>query len=170
MIRVYKNFLDVSFLKDLTNKLKNKINVLDPIWTTNLGWGKNIIKSSSIVLMHQIREQDKIDYIYSKYRKLNKNFNDISICFYVWTKGSYIPFHCDDHPNYVAGSTIYLNEQWHPDWGGLYLWRDKKNKYHAEVPEFNKMILNDSFVNHGTTLTSQDANELRLTLQIFLLK
>jgi hypothetical protein len=32
------------------------------------------------------------------------------------------------------------------------------------------MILNDSFVNHGTTLISQDAQEFRLTLQVFFLK
>jgi Rps23 Pro-64 3,4-dihydroxylase Tpa1-like proline 4-hydroxylase len=170
MIKVYKNFLDETFLQEFTSDLKNKINTLDPAWTSNLGWNQNIIKSSSVVLMHQIKDQNIINTILKEYKKINKDIRDLTICFYVWTKGSYIPLHRDNHPNYTGGSTIYLNENWHPDWGGLYLWQDDNKKFHAEVPEFNQMILNDSFVNHGTTLISQDAQEFRLTLQVFFLK
>jgi len=170
MIKTYKNFLENKFLDTFLNKLNNQVNSLDNVWTSSLGWNKNIIKTSAPILMYPIKNQGDIDYIANRYRKIKYNFRDLTICFYYWPKGSYIPFHHDDHPNYAAGSTIYLNKEWHVDWGGFYLWQDKKNKYHAEVPEYNKMILNNNQTNHGTSLVSHDALQARMTLQIFFLK
>ena len=170
MIKVYEKFLENKFLDKFLIKLDKQINSLDNVWTSSLGWDQKIIKSSSPVLMYPIKDQDDIDYIASRYRKIKYNFRDLTVCFYYWPKGSYIPFHCDSNPDYPAGSTLYLNKDWEPDWGGFYLWQDKKNKYHAEIPEYNKMILNDNFTNHGTSLVSNDALEPRMTLQIFFLK
>lgn len=170
MIKIYRSFLEDKFLNKLKIKLNEKMNNLNPIWTSNLGWDSKIVKSSSPILIHQIKDQEDINYICDRYKKIKYKFRDLTVCFYYWPKGSYIPFHNDNHPRYQSGSTIYLNKNWEPDWGGFYLWKDNDNKYHAELPEYNKMILNDCFTFHGTSLVSNDALEARMTLQIFFLK
>jgi hypothetical protein len=61
-----------------------------------------------------------------------------------------------------------LNKGWHRDDGGLFLWEDENQQIHAEVPEFNKMVLNDDGTSHAVSMISNQSPQLRTTLQIWI--
>jgi hypothetical protein len=113
------------------------------------------------------QEKKYFDKIINRYKK-SINIKDLSIfiTYYVWNNLSYIPFHNDG--NYCMASTIYLNETWSEDDGGLFLYKTNKD-IKAIVPEFNKCIINKNNIIHGTTLTTT-VSPYRETLQLFFKK
>ena len=165
MITVKNNFLDEAFIDNFVKNIIKESQEYKPIWKSNINWGENIVKGSSLVLAYEIKKED-LDYIKSKFIKLDIKFKDKEIVghFYIWTKGSNIPMHNDS--NYEYGCTIYLNKYWDIDWGGLYIWKEG-DKLNIEKPDFNKLIINTGNTRHGTTLLNYNAPEERLTLQIF---
>ena len=165
MITVKNNFLDETFIDDFIKNIIKESQEYKPIWKSNINWGDNIVKNSSLVLAYEINKEN-LNYIKSKFIELNDKFKDKEIVghFYIWTKGSYIPMHNDS--NYEYGCTIYLNKYWNIDWGGLYIWKEN-DKLNIEKPEFNKLIINKGNTKHGTTLLNYNVPEERLTIQIF---
>ncbi len=164
-ITIKNNFLEVSFLDQLLGSIIKESQQYNPIWKSNINWGENIVKGSSLVLAYELKNID-LKYIKQKFIELDNIFQSKEIVghFYVWTRGSQIPFHNDN--NYTHGCTLYLNKEWNIDWGGLYLWLDN-NKLHTEKPEFNKLIINTNNIRHGTSVVNYNAPEERITLQIF---
>jgi Rps23 Pro-64 3,4-dihydroxylase Tpa1-like proline 4-hydroxylase len=162
-IIIHNNFLEKQLIIDLKNLIRQKVN--DFSWKTNLSWGQNIVKSSSQVSsFNLINEKKFYDEILSYYKVYLKNRKlDPIILYYVWHNLSYIPFHKDEHS--VIASTIYLNEDWHEDYGGLFLYKTD-DEMRAIVPEFNKCIINKNNVKHATTLIAMNA-PYRETIQIF---
>ena len=165
MITTKNNFLDETFINNFIQNIIKKSQEYKPIWKSNINWGENIVKDSSLVLAYEINKEH-LNYIKSKFIELDDKFKDKEIVghFYIWTRGSYIPMHNDS--NYEYGCTIYLNKHWEIDWGGLYIWKDN-DKLNIEKPEFNKLIINKNNTRHGTTLLNYNVPEERLTLQIF---
>jgi len=165
MITVKHNFLEDFFIDNLLKNIIKESQEYKPIWKSNINWGQNIVKGSSLVLAYEINKED-LQYVHSKFIKLNNEFKQKEIVghFYIWTRGSYIPLHNDS--NYSHGCTIYLNKNWEIDWGGLYIWLDN-DKINIEKPEYNKVVINKGNVRHGTTLLNYNTPEERLTLQIF---
>jgi len=165
MILKKYNFLEVSFIDTLVENVIKESQQYKPIWKSNINWGENIVKGSSLVLAYELKKKD-LEYIKFKFVELDSKFKDKEIIghLYIWTKGSFIPIHNDS--NYSYGCTIYLNKNWEIDWGGLYLWLDN-DSIHAEKPEFNKVVINKGNIRHGTTLLNYNAPEDRITLQIF---
>jgi len=165
MITVKNNFLDEAFINNFIQNIIKESQEYKPIWKSNINWGENIVKGSSLVLAYEIKKEE-LNYIKSKFVELDDKFKDKEIVghFYIWTRGSNIPMHNDS--NYEYGCTIYLNKHWEIDWGGLYIWKEE-NKLNVEKPEFNKLIINKGNTKHGTTLLNYNIPEERLTLQIF---
>ena len=165
MITVKENFLDEAFINNFIQNIIKESQEYKPIWKSNINWGENIVKGSSLVLAYEIKKEE-LNYIKSKFIELDNKFKEKEIVghFYIWTRGSNIPMHNDS--NYEYGCTIYLNKHWEIDWGGLYIWKED-NKLNIEKPEFNKLIINKGNTKHGTTLLNYNIPEERLTLQIF---
>ena len=165
MITTKNNFLEESFIYNLVTNIIKESQQYKTSWKSNINWGENIVKGSSLVLAYEIKEQE-LNYIKSKFIELDSKFKNKEIVghFYIWTRGSNIPMHNDS--NYEYGCTIYLNKNWDIDWGGLYIWQED-NKLNIEKPEFNKLIINKGNTRHGTTLLNYNIPEERLTLQIF---
>ena len=140
MITIKNNFLDEIFINNFIQNIIKESQEYKPIWKSNINWGENIVKGSSLVLAYEINKEN-LNYIKSKFIQLNNKFKDkeIVVHFYIWTKGSHIPMHNDS--NYEYGCTIYLNKYWDIDWGGLYIWKEG-DKLNIEKPEFNKLIIN----------------------------
>ena len=61
MIIVKQNFLDEVFIDNFLQKLIIKSQKYKPIWKSNINWGKNIVKGSSLVLAYEL---NKIDLYY----------------------------------------------------------------------------------------------------------
>ena len=91
----------------------------------------------------------------------------INFKYYVWNKMSGIPWH-NDHNHHFAG-TLYLNEKWNTDYGGVFLYREKRDdvEFNAVAPAQNMLVLNDSKQDHMVTPISPLAPEDRITIQLW---
>ena len=88
--------------------------------------------------------------------------------YYIWQQLSGIAVH-DDHDK-VFGATIYLNDTWVPENGGIFLYKDKENsgpEWTALLPERNNMVVNDNRELHMVTHVSPYSTDLRYTIQIW---
>ena len=84
---------------------------------------------------------------------------------YVWTKNSGISLHNDDDR---LGVTIYMNQTWDMDYGGIFLWQPKnESEFKVIVPEFNAMVVNDEDERHMVTPISPLVDQFRITIQIW---
>ena len=161
-IMQFNNFLDINFIKDIKKEIYE--NAHEPKWKNSLYWEPSIRKSSTIVSILEVKDifknkiKDKFIFLFPEL--INK---EITVNYYLWPNLSFIPFH-NDWKKYMA-ATIYLSEEWNKDYGGLFLYENNK-EIKAIVPEFNKCIVNNLKVVHGTSLTTIDA-PYRETLQIF---
>ena len=76
----------------------------------------------------------------------------------------------DDTCRHFA-ATIYMNETWHPNYGGWFLWQHKQTEeWKAILPQRNLMVVNDSLEYHLVTPVAHDAPTNRFTIQIWDLK
>ena len=89
--------------------------------------------------------------------------------YYVWQPHSGIAMHDDSGRRF--GATIYLNETWHPNSGGWFIWEDKDTReWNTILPTKNTMVLNTSKEKHLVTSVAPDGFAIRVTIQIWGLK
>jgi hypothetical protein len=91
----------------------------------------------------------------------------ISMIIYKWLPGSYIPLHDDSHCRFAF--SYYLNDVWHPDWGGdLLIDGAQENGTQGGFlsPIKNRMVVVKGGVKHKTSIVSKSANP-RWTIQGF---
>ena len=100
----------------------------------------------------------------------NDRKNDIAIQFYIWDRLSGINWH--DDWVYDYGMTIYLNEYWNENWGGIFLWQDKtdNNQIKGLMPKKNTMVINNNHEVHCVTPIGVLYDMPRMTIQIFVKK
>jgi hypothetical protein len=95
-------------------------------------------------------------------------YSRITSCFYVWEKNSGICFHGDE--KYLFDATVYLNEDWSPDFGGGLVWEVDETKstgvYHCLFPKKGTIAINDSGSKHKVSIVSPNAPVSRKTIQI----
>lgn len=85
---------------------------------------------------------------------------------YVWPVASGISVHNDG--NHKFGATIYLNDSWDLNYGGLFIWGDKATgELKVRMPEFNSLVLNDDQEQHLVTPVAHNCPMLRHTIQIW---
>ena len=89
---------------------------------------------------------------------------ELIIQYYVWKQNSGIALHDDGAHTY--GATIYLNNNWDINSGGIFLWKEGDN-LKGICPEYNTMILNDEHEFHLVTTVSPLVTEFRYTIQIW---
>lgn len=132
---------------------------------TNSLWDDEIVNRSTEVFISQL---DSGNILYKKITNEIKKYipfkyRTCKISFYFWTKNSYIPWHYD--LNRSGAVTIYLNDDWHMNDGGLYLYKND-DIINAVVPEKNLAVISDYKTFHGTSSVVE--NKIRRTIQIFL--
>jgi len=94
---------------------------------------------------------------------------DIVTQYYVWQPHSGIAMHDDSGRRF--GATIYLNETWHPNSGGWFIWEDKDTReWKTILPTKNTMVLNSNKEKHLVTSVAPDGFAIRVTIQIWGLK
>jgi len=94
-------------------------------------------------------------------------YSSLGIQYYLWPEGSNISTH-DDRGDRLAGATIYLNPEWHPDMGGLFVWTDgESQELKVLCPRMNMMVINDKYEDHLVTPITSACKEMRATVQIW---
>lgn len=165
MIHVYQNFLSEQLLQDIRAYLDQKIVSESPVWYSNVSWNNSVVKNSGNIMITQMAEFK--NQLLPYYRGLGDKFQNCDIWpqLFVWSRGAYLPWH-DDHGRDFA-STIYLNKQWDPDDGGIFLYKDTADAIRGELPEYNKMVINDSKLEHHVTMIANMAKTHRISIQIW---
>jgi hypothetical protein len=87
------------------------------------------------------------------------------IQYYEWNQMSQINWHSDSGKK--AAITVYLNQEWDPNWGGFFCWQEKDKKAHLLVPKFNSAVVVRENPPHHVSLISPYA-PVRKTLQIWI--
>ena len=90
--------------------------------------------------------------------------------YYIWQQLSGIAVN-DDH-DILFGATIYLNDTWVPENGGIFLYKEKESsgsahEWSALLPNCNTMVLNDNHESHMVTPLSPYSTDFRYTIQIW---
>jgi Rps23 Pro-64 3,4-dihydroxylase Tpa1-like proline 4-hydroxylase len=165
----YDEFFTEELYEELINTAKNLLRQGGNTFGTNAWWNPNIVKDSFPVLIHGIYKDSelfaKVREQIEKKTKLAVKDHDIMI--YYWTRFSYIPWHEDQ--NYEGALTVYLNEEWQPDWGGYFLYEDNKQEIRAILPKRNFGLLQQGGIRHSTTPVNFDGG-MRISIQVFLEK
>jgi len=161
---------DVIFIKDflpadLILQIKKYIYRERPQTSNHSSWDQRIIKDSARVEIFRLSDTEfkqQVINCYSNYFDINK-YSTTYLNYYKWLPGSFIPFHNDDSSS--LASTIYLNESWDKDYGGLFLY-EQDTEIKGYVPKYNSAVINKNNVSHSTSIISPTAPK-RETLQIF---
>ena len=162
-ILTYDNFLDPNLIREI-NEYTFKQN-RKPNWTTSHRWTNDVKRFTSPVVSLRLPEefalpiQDRFNKI--KYKR--KKFKIDALMFYIWSPNSYIGWHGDDL--FTFGASIYLNEKWDLNHGGIFLYKDKDN-IKGISPNYNRCVINVEKTMHTVTMITPDA-PLRRSLQIF---
>lgn len=172
MIKQYDNVLNAELIKNIMEYFKSMLE--RDVWSSSSGWDQNLSLISTNTLTHQIT--DKIlrkeikksieEVIEVDFDKEDLNF---SPSIYVWSGGSYITWHPDDC--YPYNGTIYLNEEWDSNDGGVFLYKcNFTNEIKGIEPSYNSMVVNsdaeeDSHNYHCVTCIVPGTIKKRVTLQ-----
>jgi hypothetical protein len=141
------------------NMFENKSN---NIFFTNYTWEERVRRDSAVVLIHETNHVELINKIKTVIKeRFGREIN--RIMFYYWMQSSHIPWHNDEGHN--GGITIYLNEKWNKNHGGLFLFDDGKIIM-GIYPNRNRAIENYGNVLHSVCPTTLNS-DVRRTIQIF---
>ena len=83
--------------------------------------------------------------------------------YYIWQPQSGISWHTDEESDRLFGATLYLNDEWHPDFGGWFIWKEN-NSYHTILPKKKFLIINNNYQQACVTPVSTG---FRCTIQIW---
>ena len=117
----------------------------------------------SPVLVKYFNEEMRSRTISEIGKYLPQEYETITISWYGWIRGSYIPWHSDGHTKLAA--TIYLNEHWDADWGGWFAY-EEDDEIKCIKPKHNRMTMVLPPTRH-TVFTVSPIAPIRETVQIF---
>ena len=180
-VKVFDNFFSDSLLKEVL-ELSEELEDFCFVDSHIVDWEKSKVQfperlrehHKSNCKMFTFRENEKHLYsdILSKIKKeVREKIEDnlISIQYNYWQPESGIAWHRDEAHH--SSATIYLNDDWEPDYGGFFLYtQDTFNiravdKVQGIVPKLNRCIWSTTKIPHSVTTTSVKA-PVRKTLQL----
>ena len=172
MIRTYNNVLEEHLIKNVMDYFKSILGA--SVWGSSIGWDQNLSLISSNTLTHRISNKILEKEIKNSIETaLDVDFEKEELTFapfiYVWGGGSYITWHSDEC--YPYNGTLYLNEEWDSDDGGVFLYKDNQTKEIKGIePTYNSMVVNsateeDPHNSHCVTCIVPGTIKKRLTIQ-----
>jgi hypothetical protein len=171
MINIVSNFLEEDILKSLRQKFESSKGQA-VFEVNNMGrWGAGLEAGSFAPVLILPLEEYK-DYFLEKYpRDVHPdfaNYRNLTVFMHIWLPGSQINFHHDaSDVNPRLSSTIYINESWNWNWGGMFLADDPDMGQRWIYPMPNTMTWFRPPIYHGTTMVTQLAETPRLSVQLF---
>jgi Rps23 Pro-64 3,4-dihydroxylase Tpa1-like proline 4-hydroxylase len=164
-MQIKDNFLEKVIIEKINLYIDE--NLKKNVWYSNLSWDEDVRKTSAQVSCLSLLNNQELTYYFKKiYTEIFpdlKNKTLVTLSIYFWHKFSFIPFHKDS--NSFLSSTIYLNNFWEKDFGGLFLY-EEEDEIKTILPKYNRCIINNNKISHATSMTTLDAPH-RKTIQIF---
>ena len=180
-MKKFSNVLSSALLESCKEEIASKLN--QPVWYSSEGWGHDSLRRGMQGVSTQCLVSTELT---QRLEQELKSFllpcDRLSFQFYNWHKYSGIAMHNDS--GHVFGATVYLTEEWHLHWGGLFIWAPRvkprlvnplRGRGAARVdpglnvfcPRYNTLVLNDEKEQHMVTPVSPIAEKSRFTLQIW---
>lgn len=137
-------------------------------WSINKHFWDDGIQNKSLgvvsVFVFEGQAQHMIADRFKEYLQPGEVFRAIQ--YYEWNQLSQINWHNDSHVK--AAITIYLNDEWNQDWGGLFCWKEP-DALHGQfiIPEFGTAVIARGNPSHHVSLVSPFA-PIRKTIQIWI--
>ena len=167
-MKVYNKILSEKTLVDCFSYLRETIAQEKPHWKNSYIWAESIVRRSNPVNILKIIDKKLINKITKDLKEIpefkNVKIKNTAFNLYFWDRGSYIPFHSDKGNKFSA--TIYLNDVWDENDGGIFLYK-QNNEIKGILPEYNKIIVNNKFLEHSVSMIVPTAEHPRVTMQIF---
>ena len=165
-ILCHDNFLPEDlFKKCVEYSIDIDFSITNKTVRTNRSWDENIVRDSNPVLISVLRREQELYKELQSVIKKKLGHEVTSVMFYYWTPVSHIPWH--DDGMYKGGITIYLNEEWDINQGGLFMFKNPDGKISAIEPVRNRLVEQIGGVPHSVCPTSKDS-QIRRTIQMFL--
>lgn len=164
-VHFYDEVFEKGFCRFLLANSRKALTEGHEFTRSNFQWDARIRQSSAVVLVRDIGAVVGSLILDALEKRTMISHRDYCVMNYAWTRLSHIPWH--DDSRWEEAITIYLNETWEPDWGGLFLYREQQGEIRGYSPVFNSGLKNLGKVSHSTTPVMMDAPEPRFTLQLF---
>lgn len=165
-MKYYENVLSKQLLDRIQFDINNQVPKYN--WSSNIPWVPPLkFGISGLCIQARVTGQLHID-ILKEIQHLLPEALDYTLMYNIWPAHSGIGKH--DDSNKIFGATIYLNEGWSVNDGGIFLYKKEDNKeseWNAIVPTKNTMVLNDENEMHLVTQVSPLAEGFRITIQVW---
>jgi hypothetical protein len=178
MITVQNDTLSDQLISDILSW--NRSTQAGDVWATNqTKWVESLKYATTGVILSRVMPEEYASRIYDELQTRNKiDYSpwSRSCLFYIGLPNSCVNWHAD-YNDYNAMS-IYLNSEWHSNWGGWFAYTDKYNYVEGEVnpedgrfivPRYNLSVLSTEMEWHRTTPMSPIAQP-RYSIQLFFSK
>lgn len=164
-MKVYNNVLNSDTIQQLraeTNQTRR-----DDVWRhSTLSWVPEIQNGILAGAACKVVSPETAASIEEQIKHLLPPYDELVQQIYVWPRGSGISAHNDGNKKF--GVTIYLNDDWHIDFGGFFVWQEKESgELKIRMPEFNSMVVNDEEELHLVTPVAFNCHAMRHTVQIW---
>ncbi len=164
-MKLYKNALTQNTLMLINRELTNFMEQPDKWTCSNFKWQPNVMINISGVTMITTISEGLTKIILEDLQDILPTICHSKLQYFVWTPNSGISTHTDNR--YTFGATLYLNQTWDPNDGGIFMYEYDKDDWRAHVPSYNTMVINDTKAWHLVTPVSPFAKHNRYTIQIF---
>jgi hypothetical protein len=148
-MKIIENFFsdeDFNFLNEKSLEIYNNKN------TSKNTWNYNVKQFSKEIEVYDLKEENTIYSVINKTLIYYNIFNySPQMRFFYCPPGSYIPWHTDE--GWYSALTIYLNDNWNFEFGGLYQYYDD-NEIKTIIPRKNLALFQKGGISHSTTIQS----------------
>jgi hypothetical protein len=163
-IERHENVLSISLLSEIHDYISQ--NSFDYIWRENTMWNKELTEGSAAITMASLEQFE--ENLREEVSLFVPEVKEMDLCipfpmFYSMPIHSQIGWHEDYSPINVS---IYLNESWDKNWGGLFIYMEDKN-LKGYVPEFNTAVVAKGQIPHHVSMITSAAPVKRCSLQLF---
>ena len=180
MIDIQKNFLDSKLLADI--KLDLDFQKSQSGWASyRFLFSMNVIADDPDITgdFHVCKISDDIRHRIEDFLIHSETLSDMDIrrenldpkfiFYYCSDTNSGLGWHTDE--SMKVAISLYLNDDWDPDWGGLFCYKDPwdQETVHQIVPEKNKAVIMNGPVWHKVSRLQPEA-PVRESLQILIKK
>ncbi len=138
------------------------------VWkSSNYGWNKELTEGLIGHCDSTFCSDELLYLVLLDINNLLPTYSNLTMQHCIWNKCSGIQFHEDSE--YKFGATIYMNESWKPEWGGLFLWRPTQDSQNLQgfIPTYNSIVITDPKIAHMVTPVNSNAIGNRITLQLW---
>ena len=160
----YENFLPEELLVECQETADSVLNSKTHLtMKTNYSWGDYLLHDSNLILIVTFNWERPGELELTKFIQMHLGYPLKDICYYFLFPGCSIPWHDDTHVN--GALSLYLNETWDRNQGGLYL-REINSTMEAIVPQRNLALLQTGGDYHAVSCLTKNA-QIRKSIQVF---